>query len=179
MPSSTDRTRKLPKPIYAAAGAGELAMEQLRKLPGQFSELRDRAKLNERLQGVREDLIEAGRKVREIDTDKLRESAIVTAAKAQERAKDTYAELVTRGERVAAGERSPIRVMATIARPDTAGAPGTPTVGTPGSMPQTAPEAAAPAAGPAAGPAAPKPTVKQPTARKTTPRAKKNDVPKA
>ncbi|NUU23845.1 MAG: hypothetical protein HOV68_20435, partial [Streptomycetaceae bacterium] len=122
MPSSTDpnSTRKLPKPIYAAAGAGELAMEQLRKLPGQFSELRDRAKLNERLQGVREDLREAGRKVRDLDTDKLRDTAITTAAKAQERAKETYAELVTRGERVAKGERSPIRVIATVVKPEQA-----------------------------------------------------------
>lgn len=125
MPSSTDpnSTRKLPKPIYAAAGAGELAMEQLRKLPGQFSELRDRAKLNERLQGVREDLREAGRKVRDLDTDKLRETALTTAAKAQERAKETYTELVARGERVAKGERSPIRVIATVVKPEGASAP--------------------------------------------------------
>ena len=125
MPSSTDpnSTRKHPKPIYAAAGAGELAMEQLRKLPGQFSELRDRAKLNERLQGVREDLREAGRKVRDLDTDKLRETALTTAAKAQERAKETYTELVARGERVAKGERSPIRVIATVVKPEGASAP--------------------------------------------------------
>ncbi|GGM31445.1 hypothetical protein GCM10011608_14960 [Micromonospora sonchi] len=36
------KTKRIPAPIYAAAGAGELALEQLRKLPAVVSELRDR-----------------------------------------------------------------------------------------------------------------------------------------
>ncbi|BCJ60002.1 hypothetical protein Jiend_34240 [Micromonospora endophytica] len=36
------KTNRIPAPLYAAAGAGELALEQLRKLPTVVSELRDR-----------------------------------------------------------------------------------------------------------------------------------------
>ncbi|GIJ75715.1 hypothetical protein SAMN05443287_103657 [Micromonospora phaseoli] len=36
------KTNRIPAPIYAAAGAGELALEQLRKLPTVVGELRDR-----------------------------------------------------------------------------------------------------------------------------------------
>ncbi|MBX7265029.1 hypothetical protein KIF24_02470 [Micromonospora sp. Llam7] len=36
------KTNRIPAPIYAAAGAGELALQQLRKLPTVVGELRDR-----------------------------------------------------------------------------------------------------------------------------------------
>ncbi|MBX6723027.1 MAG: hypothetical protein IRY92_07310, partial [Dactylosporangium sp.] len=34
-------TRKYPAPLYAVAGAGDLAYEQLRKLPAKLAELRE------------------------------------------------------------------------------------------------------------------------------------------
>ncbi|MCZ7419287.1 hypothetical protein O7605_07110 [Verrucosispora sp. WMMA2121] len=37
------KTNRIPAPIYAAAGAGELALQQLRRLPTVVGELRDRA----------------------------------------------------------------------------------------------------------------------------------------
>lgn len=161
MTSQADKDqRKLPNPIYAAAGAGELAIERLRDLPGRLGDLRERVKLDERLATVREDLREAGRKVRDIDTAGLREKAVTAAAKAQERAKETYAELVTRGERVASGERSPIRVIATIARPDAgkkdAGAAAGTAAGTAGAA-----DAGAGAAGAAGAGAKPAPRAKR------------------
>ncbi|GLZ77400.1 hypothetical protein Afil01_22070 [Actinorhabdospora filicis] len=122
--------KKLPKPVYAAAGAGELALEQLRKLPGRLGELRENARLEERLGKARENLRDVGGKVRGLDKDGLREAAMTavgvaaaTAAKAQVKARETYADLIERGERVAAGERSPIKVRATIAKPEGAEAP--------------------------------------------------------
>lgn len=119
--------KKLPKPVYAAAGAGELALEQLRKLPGRLGELRENARIEERLGKARENLRDVGGKVRGLDKDGLREAAMTavgvaaaTAAKAQVKAKETYADLIERGERVAAGERSPIKVRATITKPEAA-----------------------------------------------------------
>jgi len=41
MSTRTD-TRKIPAPLYAAAGAGDLAYQQLRKLPERVAELRER-----------------------------------------------------------------------------------------------------------------------------------------
>lgn len=123
-------TKKLPKPVYAAAGAGELALEQLRKLPGRLGELRENARIEERLGKARENLRDVGEnlrdvgdKVRGFDKDGLREAAMTavgvaaaTAAKAQVKAQETYTDLIERGQRVAAGERSPIRVRATVAK---------------------------------------------------------------
>ena len=40
----TDQTKtRFPAPLYAAAGAGDLAYQQLRKLPAVLNELSDRA----------------------------------------------------------------------------------------------------------------------------------------
>lgn len=118
--------RKLPSPIYAAAGASEVVFEQLKKLPERVEELRDRAKLEERFNAfnttVRENVAKGVETVRGLDADKLRETASETATtlggKAKEagaKARTTYYELVERGEHVANGERSPIKVIATIA----------------------------------------------------------------
>ena len=40
--TSKSTTRKIPTPLYAAAGAGDLAYQQLRKLPEQVAQLRAR-----------------------------------------------------------------------------------------------------------------------------------------
>ncbi|MGR6322375.1 hypothetical protein Q2K19_13730 [Micromonospora soli] len=120
------KTNRIPAPIYAAAGAGELALQQLRKLPTVVSDLGTRVvaefggkavvtgvelrqKATETLKtanltatGLRE---KAGST--DLDVDKLREAAARNAAAvlagaqaAQARALATYAELVARGERV-------------------------------------------------------------------------------
>jgi|GEM_PF-4324007 len=118
--------RKLPSPIYAAAGASEVVVEQLKKLPAKVDELRDRAKLEERFNAinsaVRENVTKGVETVRGFDANRLRETANETATTlgdkakiASEKARATYYELVERGEHVTNGERSPIKVISTIA----------------------------------------------------------------
>lgn len=122
-------TRKLPSPVYAAAGAGEALVEQLKKLPGKAEELRDRAKFEERAGKLRESVTENVKQgvdtLKHLDKDKLREVALETAhtlgEKAREarvKATDAYSEFVERGEHVVAGERGPIKVISTIAAED-------------------------------------------------------------
>lgn len=91
---STETQKKYPAPVYAAAGAGDLAYRQLRKLPGKVAELRGR------VGGT------------DVDVDRLRGAArrnaqaFVTGAQAaQERAQALYADLVARGEQVVRGGR--------------------------------------------------------------------------
>jgi hypothetical protein len=117
------KTNRIPAPIYAAAGAGELAIEQLRKLPAVVgvlstrvvADLGGRAVLTgfELKQKATETLRTANEtadlaKLREAaDLDKLRAAATRNAAlvvagaqAAQERAFAAYGALVARGERV-------------------------------------------------------------------------------
>jgi heparin binding hemagglutinin HbhA len=112
-------TTRIPAPFYAAAGAGELAYQQLRKLPAVFTELtgkasstttdlRDRANAtlrtaNTTAVGLREKAVTTT----EFDVDRLREAAVRNAAvvvagaqSAQERAFALYGALVARGERI-------------------------------------------------------------------------------
>ncbi len=100
--------RKIPTPLYAAAGAGELAYEQLRKLPERVAELRGRV---QELRPVVTDAV--SERTLKVDLDKLRDTArrnaqvVVSGAQvAQERAVAVYTELVARGERVVAGART-------------------------------------------------------------------------
>ncbi|MEV4119214.1 hypothetical protein [Micromonospora sp. NPDC049645] len=120
---SEPKTNRIPAPIYAAAGAGELAIEQLRKLPAVVgvlstrvvADLGGRAVLTgfELKQKATETLRTANEtadlaKLREVaDIDKLRAAATRNAAlvvagaqAAQERAFAAYGALVARGERV-------------------------------------------------------------------------------
>ncbi|PTA43695.1 hypothetical protein [Micromonospora sp. RP3T] len=123
------KTNRIPAPLYAAAGAGELALEQLRKLPtvvsglgtrvvadlggkavGTSYELRQKATetlktANLTATGLRSTDLDQLREAAQLD--KLREAATRNAAAvvagayaAQERALAAYAELVARGERV-------------------------------------------------------------------------------
>jgi heparin binding hemagglutinin HbhA len=120
------KTNRIPAPLYAAAGAGELALQQLRKLPTVVSDLGTkvvadlggkavvtgfelRQKATETLKtanltatGLREKAVPA-----DLDLDKLREAAtrnaaalLVGAQAAQERALAAYGALIARGERV-------------------------------------------------------------------------------
>jgi hypothetical protein len=110
--STKTEPRKIPNPLYAAAGAGELAYEQLRKLPGRVAELRGRvAELRPVVsEAVTERVSERNLRA---DLDKLRDTArrnaqaFVTGAQAaQKQAIAVYTELVARGERVVAGART-------------------------------------------------------------------------
>ncbi|MEV6629869.1 hypothetical protein AB0M54_03840 [Actinoplanes sp. NPDC051470] len=100
MPEQT-KTR-LPAPLYAAAGAGDLAYQQLRKLPALVDELGVR--VNEISERATASLRAANDKANQTDFDKLRDnaasSAVSFAQVASERAVSAYTALVARGERV-------------------------------------------------------------------------------
>ncbi|WP_433613081.1 hypothetical protein ACQP2P_03165 [Dactylosporangium sp. CA-139114] len=100
-------TRKIPTPLYAAAGAGDLAYQQLRRLPEQVAQLRARV----------EELRPAADTNLRVDLDRLREAARRNAASflasaqqgaqiAQDRALAVYTELVARGEKVVSTART-------------------------------------------------------------------------
>ncbi|MFF0121411.1 hypothetical protein ACWD8I_09815 [Micromonospora arida] len=165
---SEPKTNRIPAPIYAAAGAGELAIEQLRKLPAVVgvlstrvvADLGGRAVLTgfELKQKATETLRTANEtadlaKLREVtDIDKLRAAATRNAALvvagaqvAQERAFAAYGALVARGERVVgagvleAAETVNADIEATEAvTPATTPAATTPTVAAPADAPTPA-----------------------------------------
>ena len=103
----TEQTKtRFPAPLYAAAGAGDLAYEQLRKLPSQVAQLR--AKVTE-LRPAPDTNLRA-------DLDRLRDAAQRNAASiladaqagvqtVQERAVAVYTGLVARGEKVVSTAR--------------------------------------------------------------------------
>jgi heparin binding hemagglutinin HbhA len=120
---------RIPAPLYAAAGVGDLAYQQLRKLPAVVTELRGRAtggtadlrhratatgiELRERAvatlkaaNGTAADL-RGKAATNELDMDRLREAArrnanvmLAEARAAQLRAVEAYHRLVAHGERV-------------------------------------------------------------------------------
>jgi heparin binding hemagglutinin HbhA len=103
----TEQTKtRFPAPLYAAAGAGDLAYQQLRKLPAVLNELSDRAAAQ--LRNVNETANTRATSLREkaatTDFDRLRTNAASGAAAlaqvAQERAVAVYTALIARGERV-------------------------------------------------------------------------------
>ncbi|MEV4707790.1 hypothetical protein [Actinoplanes sp. NPDC049316] len=104
MPEQT-KTR-IPAPLYAAAGAGDLAWRELRKLPAVVTELSDRAVASLRManEAAGTTATSLRDKATTTDFDKLREtattSALTFAQVAQERATALYTTLVARGERV-------------------------------------------------------------------------------
>jgi len=103
----TDQTKtKLPAPLYAAAGAGDLAYQQLRKLPAVVTELSEKAAASLRTYNE-----QAGAKAAQLrekaqatDYDALRGNAASVATSlaqlAQERTVAAYTALVARGEKV-------------------------------------------------------------------------------
>jgi hypothetical protein len=110
----TEQTKtRIPAPLYAAAGAGDLAYQQLRKLPDVVVELSARVnELSERAAAsLKAANDQAGTKAASLrdkagttDFDKLRDnatsSAVAFAQVASERAIAVYTALVARGERV-------------------------------------------------------------------------------
>jgi hypothetical protein len=122
---SQPKTTRIPAPLYAAAGAGELAYRQLLKLPAMANDLGDKAanngaewraqvitttaELRERATAAYRQANERVIKMRreDLDVDRLRDLAmrnagqfIVTAQDLQERAIKFYGDLVARGEQV-------------------------------------------------------------------------------
>jgi heparin binding hemagglutinin HbhA len=103
----TDQTKtRFPAPLYAAAGAGDLAYQQLRKLPAVVNELSERAAASLRTANE-----QAGTKASQLreraattDFEALRGNAASVATTfaqiAQDRAVSLYTALVARGERV-------------------------------------------------------------------------------
>ncbi|BFU42080.1 hypothetical protein [Krasilnikovia sp. MM14-A1004] len=103
----TEQTKtKIPAPLYAAAGAGDLAVEQLRKLPAALSELSDRAvaTLKPAIANANTKAGTLREKAATTDYTKLRDTAasnaVAFAQLASERAVSAYTALVARGERV-------------------------------------------------------------------------------
>jgi heparin binding hemagglutinin HbhA len=110
----TEQTKtRIPAPLYAAAGAGDLAYQQLRKLPDVVVELSARVnELSERATAsLKAANDQAGTKAASLrakatttDLDKLRDNAatgaVAFAQVASERAIAAYTALVARGERV-------------------------------------------------------------------------------
>jgi heparin binding hemagglutinin HbhA len=103
----TEQTKtRFPAPLYAAAGAGDLAYQQLRKLPAVINQLSDRAVAS--LRSANETATSRATLLREragsTDLDKVRStaasSAVALAHTAQERAVAIYTALVAHGERV-------------------------------------------------------------------------------
>ncbi|AEV88826.1 hypothetical protein ACWT_7817 [Actinoplanes sp. SE50] len=99
----TEQTKtRIPTPLYAAAGAGDLAYQQLRKLPTVLTELSDRAVAS--LRTANEQAAELQKKASGTDFAALRTNATTVATTfaqvAQERAVAAYTALVARGEKV-------------------------------------------------------------------------------
>ena len=86
---------ELPKPIYAAAGAGELAYQQLRRLPDVA--VRTAGTLRQRFAG--EDRQQLADRVR-LSAERGRSVVLERAVAAQQRAITGYHNLITRGQRV-------------------------------------------------------------------------------
>lgn len=95
-------TTRLPGPLYAAAGAGDLAWQELRKLPAVVSDLSDKAAASLRTANTTATATAGSlrEKANGTDLDQLRSSAVAFAQVAQERAVAVYTDLVARGERV-------------------------------------------------------------------------------
>lgn len=126
---------KIPGPLYAAAGAGDLAIERLRKLPAKVAVLQERLQdeLPGRLSGLQDKITqkvaeipslvaELRQRVVDADADKLRESArrnaqaaLTGAQVAQERAAVLYAKLVARGEQVVGRSVPPTKTGPVVA----------------------------------------------------------------
>jgi heparin binding hemagglutinin HbhA len=101
--TKTRNSNDIPAPIYAAAGAGELAYEKLRQLPELAARTaRSASELRQRLATENRDFKAEWTRVRD---SAQRGTAVVVAkaATAQERAVAGYRNLVARGERVVNG----------------------------------------------------------------------------
>ena len=116
MPKTETTNARIPGPLYAAAGAGDIAIENLRKLPAKVAELQGEIpgritkiqdKITQKVAELPSLAAELRQRVVDADTDKLRESArrnaqvvLGRAQTAQKKTVALYEELVARGELV-------------------------------------------------------------------------------
>lgn len=98
MSTQSANTRRYPNPFYAAAGAGDLAYEQLRQLPAKAVEVG--ARVVALSPSVASAVTEPARRV---DVDKLRDAALRNAEVLRTQAVAVYNDLVARGEKVVGG----------------------------------------------------------------------------
>ena len=113
MTDQQTKTTRIPAPLYAAAGAGDLAYQQLRKLPmvvGEFGgramassfELREKAVASLKVANTTAMTLRDKAATTDLDTlrDRATTNAMALAQAAQERATAAYTALVSHGERV-------------------------------------------------------------------------------
>lgn len=98
----TQKTRRVPGPIYAAAGAGDLAYQKLKTLPAKLTELRERvAELSPAVKDtVTEREVRAGVERLRVVARRNATAVVNGAHVAQRRATVVYNGLVARGEKV-------------------------------------------------------------------------------
>jgi len=99
---NTTQDKKHSSAVYAAAGIGDLAYQQLKKIPALAEELRVKAgSLREQGPGWRTQATDkAAELAGKVDVEKIRTTLLANAQKAAEKAASFYEELVTRGEKV-------------------------------------------------------------------------------
>lgn len=131
--------------VYAAAGIGDLAVEQLRKIPVLAEQLRTKAThLREQSPSLRAQATEkAAELTGRVDVEKIRAALVTNAQKAADKAVSVYEELVARGARVVEDETG--KPASAVAVPVKVGEPAAVTA-----EPVAAAEPVAPAAKPAA-----------------------------
>ena len=102
MSTQSANSRRIPNPLYAAAGAGDLAYQQLRQLPAKALEF------SAALRPVVTDAVTEP--VRRVDVDRirgdverLRDAAVRNAETLRTQAFSVYTELVARGEKIVGG----------------------------------------------------------------------------
>lgn len=99
---NTTQEKKHSSAVYAAAGIGDLAYQQLKKIPAIAEELRVKAgSLREQGPSWRAQATDkAAELAGKVDVEKIRTVLVENAQKAAERAQSFYDGLVTRGEKV-------------------------------------------------------------------------------
>ena len=102
MSTQSANTRRYPNPLYAAAGAGDLAYEQLRQIPAKAVEIGGRVAA---LRPVVTDAVTnaVAEPAKRVDVDKLRDAALRNAEVLRTQAVSVYNDLVARGEKVVGG----------------------------------------------------------------------------
>lgn len=102
MSTQSANTRRYPNPLYAAAGAGDLAYEQLRQLPAKAVELGGR--VSTQIEALRPVVTNAvAEPAKRVDVDKLRDAALRNAEVLRIQAVAVYNDLVARGEKIVGG----------------------------------------------------------------------------
>jgi heparin binding hemagglutinin HbhA len=109
MSTQSANTRRIPNPLYAAAGAGDLAYQQLRQLPAKAQELSGRVVA---LRPVVTDAVTSAvaEPAKRVDVDRLRgeverigAAALRNAEVLRTQAVAVYENLVARGEKIVGG----------------------------------------------------------------------------